>query len=146
MLNRNILFPSLIMVLSLVILFLIGQFDEPRFQDASVNAKFFPTIIAIGQIIICIALIIQQKIKPAFNQGAITSKMALIGILFLIGYAFLISLIGYLYASLLSFTIYLIGFKVKNLLYYVVAWSFVFVIYYLFGEVFYIALPQGIFY
>ena len=44
--NRNIVFPSIVIVLSAIILFVIGQFAEPRFQDASVDAKFFPTVIA----------------------------------------------------------------------------------------------------
>ncbi|GAB7218338.1 tripartite tricarboxylate transporter TctB family protein [Vibrio comitans] len=148
MINRNIVFPSLIIALSAVILVLIGQFAEPRFQDASVDAKFFPTAIAVAQIIICIALLVQHKLKSINTeaQPAIFSKMAMFGVIFLIGYALLINLIGYLLASLVAFTIYLVLFKVKKPLYYVVAWTFVFGVYYLFGEVFYIALPEGLFY
>ncbi len=148
MINRNIVFPSLIIVLSACVLFLIGQFAEPRFQDASVDAKFFPTVIAIAQIIICIALIIQHKMKSGVTeeQKAIFSKMAIFGIAFIISYAVVIQIIGYLFASLLAFFAYLVFFKVKKPLYYVVATAFVFGVNYLFGEVFYIALPQGIFY
>lgn len=148
MLNRHVIFPSLIIVFSAVVLFLVGQFAEPRFQDASVDAKFFPTAIAIIQIIICAALLIQHKLKKAQSEKEqqIISKMAVFGISFLIGYAFLITIVGYLYASFVAFTLYLICFKVKKPLYYAVAWSFVYGVYYLFGEVFYIALPEGMFY
>ncbi|UYI50078.1 tripartite tricarboxylate transporter TctB family protein [Vibrio natriegens] len=147
MINRNVIFPSLIIVLSAIILAVISQFEQPRFQDASVNAQFFPTVIAIMQIIICIALLVQYKLKKIESDGQpILSKMALFGLIFLCCYAVLISIIGYLYASLIAFTIYLVFFKIKKPLYYVVAWVFVFSIYYLFGEVFYIALPDGLFY
>lgn len=147
MINRNVIFPSLIIVLSAIILAVISQFEQPRFQDASVNAQFFPTVIAIMQIIICIALLVQYKLKKIESDGKpILSKMALFGLIFLCCYAVLISIIGYLYASLIAFTIYLVFFKIKKPLYYVVAWVFVFSIYYLFGEVFYIALPDGLFY
>ncbi len=147
MINRNVIFPSLIMVLSAVVLAVITQFAEPRFQDASVDAKFFPTAIAILQIIICIALIVQSKVKNAVaDSSPIFSRMAIFGVIFLICYAVLISIVGYLYASLIAFTAYLVFFKVKKPLFYLVAWIFVFCVYYLFGEVFYIALPQGYFY
>ncbi|WP_117232640.1 tripartite tricarboxylate transporter TctB family protein [Vibrio maerlii] len=148
MINRNIVFPSLIIVLSACVLFFIGQFAEPRFQDASVDAKFFPTVIAIAQIILCIALIIQHKMKSGVNeeQKAIFSKMALFGIAFIVSYAVVIQIIGYLFASLLAFFAYLVFFKVKKPLYYIVATAFVLGVNYLFGEVFYIALPQGVFY
>ncbi|AXT72993.1 tripartite tricarboxylate transporter TctB family protein [Vibrio sp. dhg] len=147
MINRSVIFPSLIIVLSAIILAVISQFEQPRFQDASVNAQFFPTVIVIMQIIICIALLVQYKLKKIESNGQpILSKMALFGLIFLCCYAVLISIIGYLYASLIAFTIYLVFFKIKKPLYYVVAWVFVFSIYYLFGEVFYIALPDGLFY
>lgn len=147
MFNRSVIFPSVIIVLSAIILAVITQFEQPRFQDASVNAQFFPTVIAIMQIIICIALLVQYKLKKIESDGQpILSKMALFGLIFLCCYAVLISIIGYLYASLIAFTIYLVFFKIKKPLYYVVAWVFVFSIYYLFGEVFYIALPDGLFY
>jgi hypothetical protein len=80
------------------------------------------------------------------NQEPMISRMAIFGAVFLVAYAILISITGYLIASLIAFTAYLIYFKVKKPLYYGVAWTFVFCVYYLFGEVFYIALPQGIFY
>ncbi len=147
MVNRNLIFPCLIIALSALILPIIAQFEQPRFQDASVNAQFFPTVIVVMQIVICIALIIQHKLKKTVtNEIPIFSKMALFGIIFLCFYALLISAIGYLYASLVAFTAYLIFFKVKRPLYYIIAWVFVFSIYYLFGEVFYIALPDGQFY
>lgn len=145
--NRNIVFPSIVIVLSAIILFVIGQFAEPRFQDASVDAKFFPTVIAIGQILLCIALIIQHKLKKSPEQlDPLVTKMATYAVGFIIGYALLISQIGYLFASLVAFTVYLLFFKVKKPLYYIVAWVFVGCVYYLFGEVFYIALPEGRFY
>lgn len=147
MMNRHVIFPSLMIVLSALTLAVITQFDQPRFQDASVNAQFFPTVIAVMQIVICVALIIQHKLKTTASSDApIFSKMAWFGLAFLITYAALISVIGYLYASLLAFTLYLICFRVKKPLFYAVAWVFVFSVYYLFGEVFYIALPDGYFY
>ncbi|USD67315.1 tripartite tricarboxylate transporter TctB family protein [Vibrio sp. SCSIO 43136] len=146
MINRNIVFPSLIIALSAFILVAIGQFAEPRFQDASVDAKFFPTVIAIAQIIICIVLMIQHWIKknPDAELAPIFSKMSLFGLGFLFGYALLIHVFGYLIASLAAFTAYLVFFKVKKPLYYAVAWTFVLGVYYLFGEVFVIALPEGL--
>ncbi|WP_261815841.1 tripartite tricarboxylate transporter TctB family protein [Vibrio gallicus] len=148
MLNRHVVFPSLLIVCSAFILYFVSQFAEPRFQDASVDAKFFPAVIAIIQVLICVALIVQHKLKKAATEAEqkIISKMAVFGILFLIGYAVLITIVGYLYASLIAFTLYLVFFKVKKPLYYAVAWSFVLGVYYLFGEVFYIALPEGMFY
>lgn len=148
MLNRHVFFPSLVIVCSAIILVLIGQFAEPRFQDASVDAKFFPMVIAIAQVIICIALIVQHKMKSnkTANEPPVFSRMAIFGAVFLIGYVLLISVVGYLIASLLAFTAYLVFFKIKKPLFYLVAWIFVLCVYYLFGEVFYISLPQGIFY
>ncbi len=145
MFNRNLVFPSLIIILSAITLVVVSQFAEPRFQDASVDAKFFPAVIAIFQIVICIALIIQSKLKsnPEVHEG-IFSKMAWFAVEFLFGYALLIHLLGYLFASLIAFTAYLLFFKVRKPLMYMVAWVFVFSVYYLFGEVFYISLPQGI--
>ncbi|CAM2891304.1 tripartite tricarboxylate transporter TctB family protein [Vibrio diazotrophicus] len=144
MLNRNLVFPSIVIVLSALTLVVISQFAEPRFQDASVDAKFFPAVIVIFQIIICIALIIQNKLKTKTEtQTSIFSKMVGFAVAFLIGYAFLINSLGYLPASLIAFTSYLLFFKVKKPIMYVVAWVFVFSVYYLFGEVFYISLPQG---
>ncbi len=145
MFNRNLVFPSLIIILSAITLVVVSQFAEPRFQDASVDAKFFPAVIAIFQIVICIALIIQSKLKssPEYQEG-IFSKMAWFAVGFLFGYALLIHLLGYLFASLIAFTAYLLFFKVRKPLMYMVAWVFVFSVYYLFGEVFYISLPQGI--
>ncbi len=147
-LDREIFFPLLMIVISSVVLVLISQFDEPHYQDASVNAQFFPSAIAIAQIIICIALIVQRKLKASIQPPAVPifSKMAIFGIGFLVAYALLIHIVGYLIASLVAFTAYLVFFKVKKPLYYLIAWCFVFGVYYLFGEVFYIALPQGLYY
>lgn len=150
MLNRDIVFPSLMIVLSLVILTLVPQFEMPSYQqDASVGAKFFPAVLAIGQIIICVALIIQHQLKKNAEQGKanpIFSKMSLAGLVFLVVYVALISITGYLPASLLTFTGYLAFMKVKKPLYYVVAWVFVLAVYYLFANVFFISLPTGMFY
>ncbi|GAB2648188.1 tripartite tricarboxylate transporter TctB family protein [Vibrio panuliri] len=148
MLNRHLVFPSLMIVISTCVLYIIQHFDQPHFQDASVNAQFFPTVIAIAQIAICIALIAQHKLKKT-NTSLVTplfTKMSLFGIAFLVVYAVAINIFGYLLASLVAFIAYLAIFKVKKPLYYVVACTFVVSVFYLFSEVFYIALPQGIFY
>ncbi|MGF1700905.1 tripartite tricarboxylate transporter TctB family protein [Photobacterium makurazakiensis] len=148
MLNRNFLFPSLIIFLSAAALFIISQFDKPMFQDASVDARFFPMVVVIAQIIICGVLLVQHKMKMNKQaleaEDSLFSKLSVFGVIFLIGYALLIHFIGYLFASLIAFTSYLIYFNVKKPLYYVVAAVFVFSVYYLFGEVFLIALPEGI--
>ena len=148
MFNRNIVFPILIIIISAVILVFIPQFTVPIYyqQDASVGAKFFPTVLVIAQIIICIALLIQhQKNKQKTRKSsAIFSKMSLFGLCFLVLYAVLIGLLGYLIASLISFTLYLVYLKTKTLSYYLFAYSFVVAIYYLFSHVFIISLPEGI--
>lgn len=147
-LDRDILFPVVMIIISVIILMLVNQFDKPRFQDASVTAQFFPSVIAIAQIVICIALIAQRKLSLPSKDDVLPlfSKMTMFGIGFLVAYVFLINLVGYLIASLIAFTAYLLFFKTKKPLYYVVAWVFVIGVYYLFGEVFYISLPQGLFY
>ncbi|WP_299689096.1 tripartite tricarboxylate transporter TctB family protein [uncultured Vibrio sp.] len=144
MLNRNVVFPSIVILFGAVALWLISQFDSPMYQDASVDASFFPTMIVIFQIIICAVLLVQQKMKGVekVNTPLIT-KMSLFGIGYLIAYAFTINYLGYLYASLIAFAVYLIFFKVKKPLYYAVGVGFVFTVYYLFGQVFYIALPEA---
>ena len=145
MFNRHIFFPSLLIILSLVILVFISQFPEPRYQDAPVGAGFFPAVIAIIQIIICSVLIMQHKNKnTSTKESVLVSRKSIFGIVFLIAYAVLISLVGYLIASLISFTCYLIYFNIKKPLYYAIAWIFVLTIYFLFGEVFIISLPEGL--
>ena len=155
MLNRNIFFPSLIILLSLIFLVFISQFPEPRYQDAPVGAGFFPAVIAVLQIIICSVLIFQYKQKQnnqqadkqkqqETNEIPLVSKHSIFGFTLLIGYAALITLVGYLPASLVGFTYYLIYYRVKKPLYYAIAWIFVFTIYFLFGEVFVISLPEGL--
>lgn len=155
MLNRNIFFPSLIILLSLIFLVFISQFPEPRYQDAPVGAGFFPAVIAVLQIIICSVLIFQYKQKQnnqqadkqkqqETNEIPLVSKHSIFGFTLLIGYAALITLVGYLPASLVGFTYYLVYYRVKKPLYYVIAWIFVFTIYFLFGEVFVISLPEGL--
>lgn len=151
MLNRNVVFPSLLIVISAVTLYLITLFEEPMFQEASVDAAFFPTAIVIAQIILCIVLLVQHKMAKANSADAdanepvspIFSKLSIFGLGYLAGYAVLIYFLGYLIASLTAFVFYLLYFKVKKPLYYAVAVIFVFCIYYLFGEVFVIALPEG---
>lgn len=141
---RSLVFPMIMICFSLVALIFIQGFEAPMFQDASVDAKFFPRVIAIAILIISLLLILQEKIKPSLQTiPPIFSKMAIYGFLYLIGYAVLIHFIGYLYATLAAFTLYLICFKVKKPSYYVTAWLFVFGIYYLFSEVFIISLPEG---
>ncbi|MEJ6077331.1 tripartite tricarboxylate transporter TctB family protein [Vibrio sp. 1-Bac 57] len=155
MLNRNIFFPSLIILLSLIFLVFISQFPEPRYQDAPVGAGFFPAVIAVLQIIICSVLIFQYKQKQnnqqadkqkqqETNEIPLVSKHSIFGFTLLIGYAALITLVGYLPASLVGFTYYLVYYRVKKPLYYAIAWIFVFTIYFLFGEVFVISLPEGL--
>lgn len=145
MINRNIFFPGLMIFLSLVVLVLITQFPEPRYQDAPVGAGFFPTVVAIIQIIICSVLIIQYvKKKTVKKEIKLITSHALFGFTLLIGYAALITLVGYLPASLVGFTYYLVYYRVKKPLYYVVAWVFVFAIYFLFSDVFIISLPEGL--
>ena len=142
MLNRNIFFPSLVIVLSLIVLVFIEQFPAPMYQDASVGAGFFPTIVVIIQILICCALIIQYKKKQNKSEETkLVSSHSIFGFSLLVGYAALITFLGYLPASLIGFTFYLMYFRIKKPLYYVIAWVFVFTIYYLFGEVFLISLP-----
>ena len=153
MLNRNFLFPSLIILLGAASLFVISQFDKPMFQDASVDAAFFPTVVTIAMMVISSVLVFQHwqknssetKKRPTQEKEApLFSKLSIFGVAYLIGYAFLIHLLGYLFASLIAFALYLIYFKVKKPLYYVIAAVFVVSVYYLFGEVFVIALPDGI--
>ncbi|WP_086981759.1 tripartite tricarboxylate transporter TctB family protein [Vibrio aphrogenes] len=144
MLNRNVVFPSIIIVLSAIAFAVIAQFDSPRYQDSSVGAQFFPMAIVVCQIVICVLLLVQHKWQgTTTRQAAFISKMSLFGIGFLIGYALLIGVIGYLYASLAAFLFYLIYFKIKKPIYYLIAIIFVFAVNYLFGEVFYISLPQA---
>ncbi|OEF29398.1 tripartite tricarboxylate transporter TctB family protein [Vibrio rumoiensis] len=144
MLNRNVVFPSIIIVLSAIAFAVITQFDSPMYQDSSVSAKFFPMAIVVAQIVICVLLLVQYKLKGDQSlQEAFISKMSIFGICFLIGYALLISVLGYLYASLAAFMFYLVYFKIKKPVYYVVAIIFVVAVNYLFGEVFYISLPQA---
>lgn len=144
MFNRNILFPSFIIVISAMAFAVITQFDKPMYQDASVDAKFFPMVIVIAQIILCLILIIQHKLKKeSKKEEPFISKMSLFGISFLLGYIVLINIVGYLYASLAAFIFYLVYFKIRKPLYYVIAIAFVLLVYYLFGEVFYISLPQA---
>ena len=149
MFNRDVVFPVLIMLISAITLAFIPQFSVPSYyqKEASVGAKFFPTVLATAQFLICIALLIQykkSKIKPE-KPEKIFSKMSIFGLVFLIFYGFLIHFLGYLIASLIAFTLYLAYLKNKNLIYYLVAWIFVVAIYYLFGQIFLISLPEGIF-
>ncbi|MDV7103850.1 tripartite tricarboxylate transporter TctB family protein [Vibrio sp. TH_r3] len=148
MLDRNVIFPSIVILLSAVAFYLIGHFDEPMYQEASVDAKFFPRVIVIGQIILCLALIFQHRMKAQSNtesqqSNPIFSKLSIFGLGYLVAYAVLMSFVGYLIASLTAFIAYLIYFKVKKPLYYLIAIGFVLSIYYLFGTVFVIVLPEG---
>lgn len=145
MINRHIFFPSLVIIISFLVLVGVTQFKLPLYQDAPVGAGFFPAVVAIIQVLICGVLIIQHKNKKHHEkEEPLISKKSIFGIVYLISYAVLITLIGYLFASLISFTFYLVYFKIKKPLYYAIAWIFVFTIYFVFGEVFYIALPEGL--
>ncbi|MBR7890112.1 tripartite tricarboxylate transporter TctB family protein [Marinomonas sp. A79] len=144
---KNIILPSVIIVISLVALYFISQFAVPSFQDASVGSKFFPTAIAVIQIIICVCIILgeifhkdpQQDSAPLFN------KYSIFGAVFIIGYATAIYFLGYLAATLLAFFLYLVFFKTTKRYYYLIAIVFTLVIYYVFANVFYVALPEGLF-
>ncbi|TEW54688.1 tripartite tricarboxylate transporter TctB family protein [Psychromonas sp. RZ22] len=145
MFNRNIFFPSLMILFSIIALVLISQFPEPRYQDAPVGADFFPSVIAVLQIIICSVLIIQYKRSDkATKEKPLISSHAIFGFTLLIGYATLITFVGYLLASLIGFTYYLMYHRIKKPSYYIIAWIFVFAIYFLFSEVFIISLPEGL--
>lgn len=145
MTNRHILFPLCIMLFSLVSLYIIGQFDQPRFQESSIGAGFFPTMIAIFQLLLCAGLIVQHKMKKQREaEPPLLTAMSVYGILFVLGYVAGIYFLGYLIASLLAFTLYLVFFKVKKVSWYIIAWAFVGLIYYVFGEVLFIALPEGL--
>ncbi|GAL09225.1 hypothetical protein JCM19233_190 [Vibrio astriarenae] len=144
MVNRNVVFPSIVILFAGIALWLISQFESPMYQDASVDASFFPTLIVVMQIVICLALLIQQKLKGMEEvDGPLMTKMSVFGIGYLIAYAVTINYLGYLVASLIAFVAYLIFFKVKKPVYYAIGLGFVFTVYYLFGQVFYIALPEA---
>ncbi|QIA65739.1 tripartite tricarboxylate transporter TctB family protein [Vibrio astriarenae] len=144
MVNRNVVFPSIVILFAGIALWLISQFESPMYQDASVDASFFPTLIVVMQIVICAALLIQQKLKGMEEiDGPLMTKMSVFGIGYLIAYAVAINYLGYLVASLIAFVAYLIFFKVKKPVYYAIGLGFVFTVYYLFGQVFYIALPEA---
>ncbi|MDP5254966.1 MULTISPECIES: tripartite tricarboxylate transporter TctB family protein [unclassified Vibrio] len=142
------IFLSLVIAACSCVLFLVTQFEQPRFQDASVDAKFFPSMVAIGQIILCVILLLQNKWQKRTSDGEadIFSKMSALGVMYIVSYVLLINLLGYLLATLAAFTVYLFALHIRKISYYLVAWSFVAVVYYLFGEVFYIALPEGLMY
>ncbi|GAL19010.1 hypothetical protein JCM19235_2433 [Vibrio maritimus] len=110
--------------------------------------NFFPSVVAIAIILLSGLLIIQHVMQNKLTKEElpIFTKLSVFGLAFLGGYALLINVVGYLIASFIAFTIYLVIFKVKKPLYYAVAWAFVYGIYYLFGEVFIIALPEGLLY
>ncbi|MGV3000865.1 tripartite tricarboxylate transporter TctB family protein [Vibrio sp.] len=145
--DRNLTFPFLMILMSIGALIVISQFDKPMFQDASVDAKFFPRVIAFGIIILSCVLMLQSIIQRTKQTlPPIFSKLSLFGVGFLILYASLIYFIGYLAASLIAFTSYLIFLKIKKPMYYVFSTIFVFFVYYLFSEVFFISLPQGVFF
>ncbi|WP_290039513.1 tripartite tricarboxylate transporter TctB family protein [Psychromonas sp. 14N.309.X.WAT.B.A12] len=145
MLNRHLVLPSFVIILSLVILGFITQFPEPLYQASPVGAGFFPTVIVVIQILICCVLIIQhQRKKQVEQEQPLLSSHSIFGFTLLVGYAALITLVGYLPASLIGFTYYLIYYRVKKPIYYVVAWVFVLAIYFLFSDVFIISLPEGL--
>lgn len=143
--DRNLIFPFLMILMCIGALIVISQFDKPMFQDASVDAKFFPRVISIGIIILSSVLMIQSIMKKS-NEALppIFSKLSLFGIGFLAIYTALIYFIGYLAASFIAFTGYLIVLKIKKPMYYVFSTIFVFFVYYLFSEIFFISLPQGV--
>lgn len=147
MFNRNTILPMIVIFISVVLLFIISNFELPMYRDpSSVGAQFFPTMIAILQIILCLAIIIQDRLHKDTEEassGPIVSKLALYGVGFLLSYALLMQVFGYLIASLVCFTAYLLYLKVKKVSYYITAWVFVFSVYYIFGEVFFIMLPEG---
>ncbi|MCB5161178.1 tripartite tricarboxylate transporter TctB family protein [Marinomonas algarum] len=143
---KKILLPSVIIVISVVALYFISQFSVPNFQDASVGSKFFPTAIAVLQIIICFFIILGELLdtESESDSAPFLNKYSLFGAVFIIGYATTIYFLGYFLATLLAFGVYLLFFRTKNLYYYLVAIVFTVVIYYVFANVFYVALPEGL--
>ncbi|MPW31805.1 tripartite tricarboxylate transporter TctB family protein [Agarivorans sp. B2Z047] len=145
--SRYNVLPTLIIFLSAISLWLISGFNAPRYQDASVDASFFPTIVSLVMVLLS-CLMLYHHIRSNGNRQTTCSddplvpSGALLGMLFIAYYVLLIAVVGYLLASFVAFSTYLLALKVKRLSYYIAAWSFVTIIYYLFGEVFVIALPQ----
>lgn len=144
--GKNLVFPIVIICVSAVFLFFASQFPSPSFQDSSVSSKFFPSAIAVIQIIICLCLIAGELLKrnKASESASVFSKYSIFGAAFIIGYAFLIYLLGYLASTLIAFFVYLAFFRNKNIWYYVTGIVFTCVIYYVFVNVFYVALPEGL--
>ena len=146
MLNRNTVLPALFILLGLCSLYIIGQFDEPMFTTGN-GAKFFPTIVSVFILILCGGLLFQEYMdrnKEKEIMPALFSKNSLFGIVFIVSYVGMIYFIGYLISSLLAFFGYLLFLKSRKITYYVTACIFVFAINYIFGDIFFIALPQGV--
>lgn len=144
--SKNLAFPIVIIFISIMALFFISQFPTPSYEDSSVSSKFFPSAIAIIQIIICSFIILGEYInrRNKSEDNALFNKYSLFGALFLIAYAALIYVFGYFISTLVAFIIYLFFFKSKNIWYYITALVFTSVVYYVFANVFYVALPEGI--
>ncbi len=67
--QRHLLFPTLMIALSGIVIYLTSSFPVARFQqDASVDAAFFPIIIAAIQIILCVLLIAQKQIPTQAHK------------------------------------------------------------------------------
>lgn len=134
------------MILGFCSLYFIGQFDEPMFTTGN-GAKFFPTIVSVFILILCGGLFFQEyanRNKEKEIMPALFSKNSMFGIVFIVSYVAMIYFIGYLMSSLLAFIGYLLFLKSRKLTYYATACVFVLAINYVFGDIFFIALPQGV--
>ena len=144
--TRSLAFPIIMIVLSCIVLYVISQFSVPSFQDASVTSKFFPSTVAIIQIIICFFIILGEILnrKNTSYNAVLFNKYSLFGALFIISYVALIYVFGYFIATLAAFIAYLLFFKIKNIKYYITAVLFTSIVYYIFANIFYVALPEGL--
>ena len=144
--TKSLAFPIIVIVLSCVALYFISQFSVPSFQDASVTSKFFPSAIAIIQIIICLFIILGEILnrKNTSYNTVLFNKYSVFGAVFIISYVVLIYVFGYFIATLTAFIAYLLFFKSRNVKYYITAVLFTSIVYYIFANVFYVALPEGL--
>ena len=148
--GKNIAFPVILIFVSAAFLFFANQFQLPSYEgDAGgVSSKFFPSVVAIMQIVICFFIILKEYIdrNKSSERTPFLNRYSVFGIVFILGYAFSIYLLGYFLSTLISFLLYLVFFKTKNIWYYVTAVLFTCIIYYVFANVFYVALPEGLIY
>jgi hypothetical protein len=144
--TKSLIFPVIVVVISFIALYFISQFPTPSFQDASVTSKFFPTAVAIIQIIICFFIILGELLnrKETTYKAAFFNKYSVFGVVFIISYVALIYVFGYFFSTLAAFIVYLFFFKIKTISYYITAVIFTCAVYYIFANVFFVSLPEGL--